>query len=308
MLKYLTCLFIFIANIAFAQNTNFSKSLPFNSLMNDLLIDSTHCNCETYNVFNTYLNKQVQGNQCFIEYFKEKKLVMQMLFDSVGSEYDYYEKKQRTNYQIRMMNFQKVNAQYEVPHLYFNELGNVVMNHIWKGDKELRYYSNGETEYIRLTHEDQDTLIIHKYPNGFPHYEIKIKWNGITIMDSLNETYKSRNFNIFNYTNVNNECYKYEYFVIDRGNKNYYCNKFDYNGIYKTWYDNGQKQIVGQYENNFQVGEWLFYNQNGKLIRKMIYDKNGNITKCKPCGNIDDFYFLKFYGNMDTDVWYKINE
>ena len=305
MLIYITCLFIFIANIAFAQNTNFSKSLPFNSLMNDLLIDSTYFSCGSYNVFDKYLNKQVHRNTCFVEYFKDKESVLQILFDSVGVEYDIFENKQKTNYQISILSFQKKNAQYVLPHLYFSELGNVVKNELWNGDKELRYYSNGETEYIRLTHEDQDTLIIHKYPNGFPHYEIKIKWNGKTIMDSLNYSY---NYNIFLYTNIKNECIKYEYFVFDKGNSNYYRNKFDYNGTYKTWYDNGQKQIVGQYENNFQVGEWLFYNQNGKLIRKMIYDNNGNITKCKPCGNIDDFYFLKFYGNMDTDVWDKFNK
>ena len=313
MLKYLTFLFIFIANLAFAQKTDLYKSLPLNSLMQDLLIDSTHCKCETYNVFNTYLNKQVQGNQCFIEYFKEKELVLEMLFDSVGSEYDNFEKKQKTNYQIISFEFKKSRAEYEIPFVYFNKKGVVNTIYLNKGDKRFIYYPNGETEFINLTHEDQDTLIILKYPNGFPHYEIKFNWNGVTILDSLNYSYKSANYNIFMYTNINNEClniehFNNEYFIIDRGNKNYYCNKFDYNGTYKTWYDNGQKQLVGQYENNFQVGEWLFYNQNGKLIRKMIYDKNGNITKCKPCGNIDDFYFLKFYGNMDINVWYKINQ
>lgn len=308
MFKYITLTFLFIANIAFAQKTNFTKSIPLNSLMQDLLIDSTHCKCETYNVFNTYLNKQVQGNQCFIEYFKEKELVLEMLFDSVGNEYNFFEKKQNTIYHITSFGFNKSNAKYEIPSFYFNKNGILEEIYYSKGDKILRYYPNGETNYIKLTHEDQDTLIIHKYPNGFPHYEIKIKWNGKTIMDSLNETYQSKNYNIFIYSNINNECLRNEYFVIDKGNRNYYCNKFDYNGTYKTWYDNGQKQIVGQYEHNFQVGEWLFYNQNGKLIRKLIYDKNGNITKCKPCGNIDDFYFLKFYGNMDWHVWYDLNK
>jgi len=36
---------------------------------------------------------------------------------------------------------------------------------------------------------------------------------------------------------------------------------------------------MGYYKNTAKVGEWILYDQNGKIIAKMFFDSNGNLLK-----------------------------
>ncbi len=50
-----------------------------------------------------------------------------------------------------------------------------------------------------------------------------------------------------------------------------------YDGIYKTWHDNGQLNIDGRYDNGKEEGEWFTYYSNGMLNTRGIY-RNGEKT------------------------------
>jgi antitoxin component YwqK of YwqJK toxin-antitoxin module len=50
------------------------------------------------------------------------------------------------------------------------------------------------------------------------------------------------------------------------------------NGTYKSFYDNGIMQEMGQYSVNLKVGKWYYWKEDGNLDRVEIYE-NGNLVK-----------------------------
>jgi antitoxin component YwqK of YwqJK toxin-antitoxin module len=43
------------------------------------------------------------------------------------------------------------------------------------------------------------------------------------------------------------------------------------NGDYKTWFENGKLYVEGEYENGKEVGEWIFYNEDGTEKERKKY-------------------------------------
>ncbi len=41
----------------------------------------------------------------------------------------------------------------------------------------------------------------------------------------------------------------------------------------RTWHENGQKHYEGRYKNGTRVGKWKFYDESGKLVKEIDYDK-----------------------------------
>lgn len=44
-------------------------------------------------------------------------------------------------------------------------------------------------------------------------------------------------------------------------------------GLRTTWHENGQKHYVGKYNNGTRVGTWKFYDESGKLVKEIDYNK-----------------------------------
>ena len=44
------------------------------------------------------------------------------------------------------------------------------------------------------------------------------------------------------------------------------------NGDYRVWHENGELQIEGQYENNKEVGEWVFYDKDGNVKKTQKFN------------------------------------
>lgn len=39
-----------------------------------------------------------------------------------------------------------------------------------------------------------------------------------------------------------------------------------------TFYENGQKRYIGEYKNDKQVGEWIFYDEEGNETERKVYE------------------------------------
>lgn len=54
--------------------------------------------------------------------------------------------------------------------------------------------------------------------------------------------------------------------------------KIDEKRTYKEWHSNGKLKVSGTLEEGAwgRIGKWLFYDNNGKLIRELIYEKNNS--------------------------------
>lgn len=71
---------------------------------------------------------------------------------------------------------------------------------------------------------------------------------------------------------------------------NYYCNgkkkneftfvDIDWEGLFTTWYESGQKETEGQYSKNQKQGEWRYWDETGKI--KLIENyKDGKLLEKK---------------------------
>ncbi|MEP6674769.1 MAG: energy transducer TonB [Ferruginibacter sp.] len=54
------------------------------------------------------------------------------------------------------------------------------------------------------------------------------------------------------------------------------------NGKFLKYYKSGELEINGQYNNNQKDGDWLYYNEKGKIISKETYSNNTLIRKENP--------------------------
>ncbi len=48
--------------------------------------------------------------------------------------------------------------------------------------------------------------------------------------------------------------------------------EFIIDGIWKGWHQNGNLWYLGNYENNSMHGDWVYYDENGKLIKTETYE------------------------------------
>jgi antitoxin component YwqK of YwqJK toxin-antitoxin module len=49
-------------------------------------------------------------------------------------------------------------------------------------------------------------------------------------------------------------------------------------GAYQSWYENDTKESEGTTKNNNQIGEWTYWDENGKVNRKGSFNDDGNQT------------------------------
>jgi antitoxin component YwqK of YwqJK toxin-antitoxin module len=45
-------------------------------------------------------------------------------------------------------------------------------------------------------------------------------------------------------------------------------------GAYKTWFENGQLRIEGQYDNGIKIGNWRFFDEKGNVIEEKNFSEN----------------------------------
>ncbi|MCD6111800.1 MAG: hypothetical protein J7J86_00880 [Bacteroidales bacterium] len=118
-------------------------------------------------------------------------------------------------------------------------------------------------------------IIENKYPDGFPqivnYYKI-VDGDSILIMqtayyDNHNKKYEGKFLN-------NKRNGKWTYWF-ENGNK--WSVGIFKNGINEgkrtVWYENGQKHYDAIYKNGERAGEWVFYDINGNVLKKINYDK-----------------------------------
>ena len=43
---------------------------------------------------------------------------------------------------------------------------------------------------------------------------------------------------------------------------------------YKTWFENGQLRIEGQYDNGIKIGNWRFFDEKGNVIEEKNFSEN----------------------------------
>ncbi|HPE74828.1 MAG TPA: hypothetical protein P5210_02760 [Draconibacterium sp.] len=67
-------------------------------------------------------------------------------------------------------------------------------------------------------------------------------------------------------------------------------NEKNYEGLYKSYFKNGQTQTIGRFRNGIPVGKWVFFNENGKTDYEIEFE-------------MDDFS-LRFLNTENTD--YKV--
>jgi len=51
-------------------------------------------------------------------------------------------------------------------------------------------------------------------------------------------------------------------------------NNDERNGLYEAYFENGNKRKTGQFLAGFAQGEWLIYDQTGKLVNTLYYDND----------------------------------
>ncbi len=53
-------------------------------------------------------------------------------------------------------------------------------------------------------------------------------------------------------------------------------------GEYKSWYQNGQFSVVGQYKMGKPIGKWIYYHNDGSISEVSMYKEDGtfiDVTK-----------------------------
>ncbi len=71
----------------------------------------------------------------------------------------------------------------------------------------------------------------------------------------------------------NNICHSYFIFLDKKLRKieeGYWCAEF-FNGFYISYHKNGKVKSKGVYDSIDKIGEWLYYNENGILIKTVKY-------------------------------------
>lgn len=53
-------------------------------------------------------------------------------------------------------------------------------------------------------------------------------------------------------------------------------------GVFRTGLYNTENHVEGHFDNGVRVGEWRYYNEDGKQVLYELYDSNGNLIKQKP--------------------------
>ncbi|MBK6282826.1 MAG: tetratricopeptide repeat protein [Draconibacterium sp.] len=55
-------------------------------------------------------------------------------------------------------------------------------------------------------------------------------------------------------------------------------NKKNYEGLYKSYFKNGQTQTIGRFRNGIPVGKWVFFNENGKTDYEIEFQMDDFFT------------------------------
>ena len=56
-----------------------------------------------------------------------------------------------------------------------------------------------------------------------------------------------------------------------------YIKNGEIHGSYNKYYRNGNIEIKGQHNKGLKEGKWLYYNQDGNIVREEVYNKTGKI-------------------------------
>lgn len=171
----------------------------------------------------------------------------------------------------------------------FYREGNIASNFI-DDVNMLAYYPNGELEYKRMGDEIWDTVNVFKYPNGA--LKERIDFYPIDTFVSNNP----KDCNLFCYARASDDSLIYKEEDLNKYGITWgrHISYRILEGRHQFGYDNYAVKLIGHYKNNQRDGEWVYYNEKGKLLRKEIF-QNGKKIKCKPCGDVSDFVYLTLF-------------
>tara|TARA_A100001515_G_scaffold137464_1_gene130102 strand:- start:1020 stop:3200 length:2181 start_codon:yes stop_codon:yes gene_type:complete len=196
----------------------------------------------------------------------------------------------------------------------YNLNGNVSMKGNYKDDKKhgkwFDYDENGNnTIEYNYKNGKLDGDKIHFYPNSDKPAKVETYENGLIFKVVIYKENSGEVLSEFNYLTHQKRMINYS-----EGSdiKQY---EFNYvgdvkNGIYKRYSDDGLELVVGQYENNKKVGEWISKFDDGNLRKKQNYqdgylhgeyeEYHPNGGKWKVCkyknGSLDGL-FLTYHSN-----------
>ena len=51
----------------------------------------------------------------------------------------------------------------------------------------------------------------------------------------------------------------------------------EYEGMWVSWYENGQKWKQGRFKKEKKDGKWITWNENGQIISERVYKKGEKI-------------------------------
>jgi hypothetical protein len=180
-------------------------------------------------------------------------------------------------------------SKYQTVYCGFYRQGNIA-KHIIDESNEVEYYPNGELMYKRMGDEVWDTVNVFKYPNGALNE--RIDFYPIDTFVSTNP----KDCNVFRYARASDDSliYKNEDFEKYGITWPRHISYRILDGKHEFGYKNHKIKMLGYYKNNLRDGEWVYYNEKGKLIRKEVFQE-GKKVKCKPCGEVSNFVYLTLY-------------
>jgi antitoxin component YwqK of YwqJK toxin-antitoxin module len=156
--------------------------------------------------------------------------------------------------------------------------------------KEKANYTNGIPTYIKFKNED-----------GY-----WIEWtNGILEKGSTKKVYTSGG-NLIESALIDEKLmfhYKIYYEWSEKIKEEYTWGVGDfYDGPYKEFYENGNPKLLGQFEDNFQVGDWKFFDSDSSLTEidkyKLVKEYNSTTGKLKAKGS-------KYLIDKANNTWAK---
>lgn len=130
------------------------------------------------------------------------------------------------------------------------------------------YYDNTENLLLSQTQYGDTSIVLQYYRNG-QLFRKDIALNGIELI------YEER------WCKNGQLVRKVDYSEEEMHISNIYCNGNKKNefiligifpeGVFQSWYENGQLKEIGEYKDGDKIGVWKYYDENGNLIKEEKY-------------------------------------
>jgi antitoxin component YwqK of YwqJK toxin-antitoxin module len=189
---------------------------------------------------------------------------------------------------------------------YFDNMGNLLHEinfnmGIKEGDE---FYWDFKGKIIETIKNLNGNKIYWKFKDG----SSTIEWIGTPyITGSVKNTYIGKF--LFRSEEILKSKVKNKIFNLDESNK---CFKLYYTSLkdssimqdeYFEYWENGITKVSGRYEDNYRIGDWIYYNIDGKINLKEVYRINRTYSKNNKLASIGNEYY-----DNSTNKWVKCGD